>query len=200
MHLATTGIVLSKGLSEQCWRLQVITPESGLLTCFQKHPKKTGKSVAPDLFDGASLLLKSNRLGTTHFVDEYHLLQRRTQLAIRYKNFMWATRFTKILLNNPIHTEGTPDLYTLMNTALNHWEEEKHGAAIYLKALYRLIRLEGFPVKESWLLSLPPSKQKCVLALLNTPIRSLPDEECCSHETLTSSLERWVAQHTAIHC
>lgn len=200
MHLETHGIVLNKALSKQCWRLQIITPESGLITCFQRQSKKCNKSTSPDLFDSAALLLKSARPGSTRFVQEYHLLQRRTTLATNYRNFLLATRFAKIFLKNPLHSEAKTELYMLMQTALGHWEEGKQGTAIYLKALYRLILLEGLPVKEDWIERLSEEKKRSLLALLNTPIQSLPETKESTHKELVSSLERWVEQHTEIHC
>lgn len=200
MHLDTHGIILNKALGKQCWRLQAITPESGLITCFQHQSKKMGKAVSPDLFDSAALLLKSARSGTTRFVEEYHLLQRRTSLATHYKNFLWATRFAKILLKNPLHSEATEELYMLTQTALGHWEKNKQGAAIYLKALYRLILLEGLPIKEDWIPRLPKEERKILLTLLNNPINSIPETDESIHKGLTSSLEQWMGQHTEIHC
>jgi len=200
MHLETHGIVLNKALSEQCWRLQVITPESGLITCFQRQSKKMGKAVSPDLFDSAALLLKSARSGSTRFVEEYHLLQRRTSLATHYKNFLWATRFAKILLKNPLHSEASAELYTLMQTALSHWEDGKQGATIYLKALYRLILLEGLPIKEDWIVRLSEEERNSLLTLLNSPIHSLPKTDESIHKELAAGLEEWMGQHTDIRC
>ena len=200
MHRSTTGIVLNKTLSERCWRLQVLSADSGLLTCFHRKTSKPGKGTTPDLFDTASLLLKSARTGQTLFVEEYVLETRRAALAMHYKSFLWATRLAKILTQNPLHIEEGPEVYQLVATALDYWTQGKHGAAIYTKVLYRLATLEGLPVKDLWLSALGASQREKALSLLNQSIRTLPEKEDPIHQDLAPNLEQWMAQHATLHC
>ena len=71
--------------------------------------------------------------------------------------------------------------------------------AVYLKAIYRFARVEGYPVKEAWWQSLPLDRKQNAAETLNVPLRDLVQEECATEEIL-ESLRLWLNAETELRC
>jgi hypothetical protein len=88
-------------------------------------------------------------------------------------------------------------LFTLTERTLDAFAAGKAPEVIHLKAIYLLLKDEGYPVRESWWPDLEPSLRNQTLNLINTPAptQTTPQErnQC---ETIMRRLYHWLEQQT----
>lgn len=192
-----SGTVISREMrGDSSLRLHLLSPEYGRMLLIKRLSQKRS-SAAPDLFDDADILASRAELPGVFFLQEYHLLRRRTGIASRYSNFQCACQLVSILDKNLTHAEHVEALHALGVDALDAWDTHAGGHLILLKALYRLARDEGYAVKEHWFAQLPASLRAHALEALNTPVADWSAKEA-SLEKLCDSLCQWLEHHTDI--
>lgn len=193
----TIGTVISRSLKgEASLTLHFLSPQLGRMILI-KRISKQHTSTLPDLFDSAEIVAESGKLANTYFLREYNLHSRRDALARNYNNFDYACRFATILDKNLFHAEYPDRYYALLTEALDAWEAHTMPQTIFLKALYRLAREEGYAVKEQWFAELPSPLRPLAIQALNTPTAQLNINDAELAE-LVVSLLHWLANHTDI--
>ena len=91
------------------------------------------------------------------------------------------------------------NLYQITERTLNAFAEKKTPAIILLKALYLLLKGEGYPVREGWWPRLPTHLRESARQLINTPA---PDStstqlvDICTE--INQSLYNWISRETDI--
>lgn len=197
LTVQTCGIVLNRlPRGENSLRLHFLSPEHGRLILIKRLSLKR-TTGSPDLFDCAEILAEAAETPSCYFLREYRLLKRHQKLGSDYQRLSCASQFAQLLDRNLTHAETFQHLYALALEAFEAWEEQPHPRATLLKALYRLAREEGYPVKEQWCGSLPHSLKPEALKLLNTPLQDLHALET-QWQALIEHLNRWLEHHTDI--
>ncbi|MGE9295692.1 MAG: hypothetical protein ACQKBV_05335 [Puniceicoccales bacterium] len=197
-ELQARGVVVAKAVSgERFLRLHVLCAENGRLICLWRHSHKMGGG-GPDLFDAVSLSLESSSQSGAWFLKEYHTGRPRPGLARRYRALQLATRLGDVLWRNLQHAEFFDPAAQLFDEALDAFEEFPLPQSIYLKALYRFAREEGYAVRQQWLAGLAASETERARSIILRPLAELPDNAEALAAPLTEKLERWLRGETDI--
>ena len=182
---------------ESFLKLDLVTPDSGVFLCLKRVSKKNRATAAPDLFDSAEIQLASSRQGSARFVNEYQLLQRRSQIGASYRKLRYASDFCALIAHNGPHMADPAALHQLVERTLNAFAERDAPAIVFLKAIYLLLKDEGYPVREGWWPQLPATLRGVAKQLLNNPPPSNADPsllDCC--EQASHHLCRWMRRET----
>jgi recombinational DNA repair protein (RecF pathway) len=196
------GIVLSREESgEGSLRMRVFSSDEGLVLVFKRLASKRASSSLPDLFDEVELRLSRPRSGTdsVSFVSEWRPLHRRPELARGQLRLERASSLSLLYQRNGAHLAEPAPAAELLANALDSLVEGYSPDAVYLKALYRFARVEGYPVKEDWWRSLPIEQRHFAAETLNVPLRELVQDECVIAEIL-ESLRLWLNAETELLC
>ena len=196
------GIVLSRDESgDGSLRMRVFSSGEGLVLVFKRLPSKRASGSLPDLFDEVELRLTRPRVGSdsVSFVSEWRSLTRRPELARERSRLETASALSLLYQKNGAHLAEPAPAAKLLANALDSLTEGYSPHAVYLKALYRFARLEGYPVKEDWWQSLPIEQRQNAAETLNVPLRELVKEGCAIAEIL-ESLRLWLNAETELRC
>lgn len=187
--------------AEKFSRLVLLTAEFGLVTVLRRLPTKPGPALnpSPDLFDSAALQLDQPSASSQglYFLREYSLLRRRPGTGQNWARLQAASSYAGLLARNAQHLDNFPALLAEAETVFDHLESSPHPDLVFFKALYRFLRDEGLPVRQSWWEDLPPPQQDAARLLLNQPIPP-PGPPPDALEPLLASLLRWTRANTAI--
>lgn len=195
--LETQAILLHKEPSnENFLRLDLFSPSHGKLTCLARFVQKKTNTF-PDLFDLLTLNLTPAKQGKLFFLKDSHLEYRHSGISKNYPAFHSACQWAKILSLNLSHIDRPEPLFALTLKALQSFEKSPNPLSTYLKTLYLFTRQEGYPIKEDWLINLPPDLLEHALIVLQSPLnlQSLPQT---SIQNVIDLLHLWIAQHTDI--
>ncbi len=182
---------------ESFLKLDLLTPESGAFLCLKRVSKKNPQQAAPDLFDTADIQLETSKQGTARFIREYQLVTRREAIGRNYRALQHASAYCGLLARNAPHMAEPAALFELAERSLDAFAEGKAPEVVHLKAIYLLLKDEGYPVRESWWPQLAPSLRESAKALINQPAPPNNDarmREAC--EELIRHLERWLERET----
>ena len=196
------GIVLSREESgEGSLRMRVFSSDEGLVLVYKRLASKRASGSLPDLFDEVELRLSRPRTGgdSLSFVSEWRPLHRRTELARGQLRLETASALSLLYQRNGAHLAEPAPAAKLLAHALDSLVAEYPPNAVYLKALYRFARVEGYPVKEAWWQSLPVEQRQAAAETLNVPLRELVQDECAIAEIL-ESLRLWLNAETELRC
>ena len=196
------GIVLSREESgEGSLRMRVFSSDEGLVLVYKRLASKRASGSLPDLFDEVELRLSRPRTGSdsVSFVSEWRLLTRRPELARGQSRLETASALSLLYQRNGAHLAEPAPAAKLLADALDSLVAGYSPVAIYLKALYRFARVEGFPVKEAWWQSLSLVQKQNAAEILNVPLRDLVQEEYATEEIL-ESLKLWLNAETELRC
>ncbi|MDR1816802.1 MAG: hypothetical protein LBR07_01165 [Puniceicoccales bacterium] len=186
------GLVLSRRQSgERFLLLALLSPEKGVLN-FLLRDSARPDAARPDLFDLAEVTLTAPRNAGPRFGSNYRILRRLDALGADIARLDAACRLARVIAGNPIPDESAPALFALFGRALEAIASRPRPDAAYIKALWQIVRGEGFPVREQWLASLPPVDAAALRATLRQPLDAVaaPPAEVGQ---LTLRLERWLA-------
>lgn len=184
------GIVLYRQLAgEHHLRLHLAAPERGLLRVLARHASK-GTPPPPDLFDAGDFTVEASR-GNAYFLKDFRLQRRRTELAQSYAAFEAACEFAEVFRKNLEHLEEPAEPVALLERGLDAFETGQRPEVTLLKSLYLLARMEGFPVKEEWLIGLPGSLRRQAKEVLNSPLTE-QTVDSATVESLLHSLRAWL--------
>ena len=196
------GIVLSREESgEGSLRIRVFSSDEGLVLVYKRLASKRASGSLPDLFDEVELRLSRPRTGSDSlsFVSEWRLLTRRPELARGQSRLETASALSLLYQRNGAHQAEPAPAAKLLADALDSLVAGYSPVAVYLKALYRFARVEGFPVKEAWWQSLSLVQKQNAAETLNVPLRDFVQEECATEEIL-ESLKLWLNAETELCC
>lgn len=196
------GVVLSREESgEGSLRIRVFSSDEGLVLVYKRLASKRASGSLPDLFDEVELRLSRPRTGSdsVSFVSEWRLLTRRPELARGQSRLETASALSLLYQRNGAHLAEPAPAAKLLADALDSLVAGYSPVAVYLKAIYRFARVEGYPVKEAWWQSLPLDQKQNAAKTLNVPLRDLVQEECATEEIL-ESLRLWLNAETELRC
>jgi hypothetical protein len=196
------GVVLSREESgEGSLRIRVFSSDEGLVLVYKRLASKRASGSLPDLFDEVELRLSRPRTGSdsVSFVSEWRPLTRRPELARGQSRLGTASALSLLYQRNGAHLAEPAPAAKLLADALDSLVAGYSPVAVYLKALYRFARVEGFPVKEAWWQSLSLVQKQNAAEILNVPLRDLVQEKYATEEIL-ESLKLWLNAETELRC
>lgn len=192
---ADEGLILDiRPRGENHRHLHILGPQVGSRPCLWRL-RRQASAYTPDLFDRAQFLWERASSSGVWFVQTAELLERPAALSRSYATLDRASAWARIVRLNATHVEDTSALYALALDAFQAFARGAPAPVVYLKALYRFARQEGYPVKEGWLPGLPKALGEQAVEFLR-----LPSEETAGGDTearaLGESLEGFLRQHS----
>lgn len=182
---------------ESFLKLHLLTIEHGIFLCLKRVPKKSGRTTVPDIFDQAVVELEQSKQGTLQFVKDYQLIKRRDAIGQSYQSLQDAASLSRLLVRNAAHMPESEALFELTTQALDAFTAGKASEVVLLKALFRLLKDEGYPVRESWWPRLPQKLRQPAKTLLSEPPPvTLGREERDLCRKIHGNLYDWMRQHT----
>ena len=209
-QLQTTAFILAKqpSGSDSFEQLNAFSSEHGALHCLIRAPKLSDtaaprRSSAPrnegrlDLFDEAELTLESSNQGRTWFIKEHRLIQRHEGIGRSYDTLKTAAALATLVSRNPVPDESRAPITGLLRSTLGALSAGGRPDIVWLKALYCLLRDEGYPVKQQWWPQLSPADRDAAAHLLNQPLAA-QTADTATVAGITRRLEDWVRAETEI--
>lgn len=164
-------VLLRRAAGDAYQGFTVFSAEAGPLQILQRVPRRpTAGHLALDLFDEVELWLESGNQGRTWFVKEARLLARPAGIGRGYAALQAASGLAEIVAHNPVSDEGRKAVAELLRTAFAALGSGHRPDLVYLKALYRFARDEGYPVKQEWLPALGEADRAVAVEALNAPV------------------------------
>ena len=197
--LQTTAFILARqpSGSDAFEQLTAFSPEQGVLHLLRRM-KQTKTSATPlDLFDEAELWLESSSQGRTWFVKEHRFIQRHDGIGRSYEALRTAVALGQLLTRNPVPDESRPAMVELLRSSFGALAAGGRPDVVWLKALYCLLRDEGYPVKQQWWPALPAGDRDTATAVLNQPVAGQAIAPPAVAR-VTKRLEEWIAGETEI--
>ena len=197
--LTTEAFVIEKRPPADAFQtFGLFSAEHGNLLALQRIPRKPSPThVAPDLFDTISAMLESSNEGRTWFAREVRVVVRRSAIGRSYEALRFASALAGVVSRNAVGEESRPGVERLLRTALDAFGTDARPDIVYLKSLYLFARDEGYPVKQEWLPSLPPSDRGMAADLLGRPL-SEQDSPASEVARIRLALESYLGAHTEI--
>ena len=209
-QLQTTAFILAKQPSgaDAFEQLTAFSAGHGLLHILARIPKSTKpsssrRSSSPgsegrlDLFDETELWLESSNQGRTWFIKEQRLIQRHAGIGRSYDALCAAAALSSVLSRNPVPDESREAVTGLLRTTFAALADGGRPDIIWLKALYCLLRDEGYPVKQQWWPQLIPADRDTAAHLLNQPLAA-QTADVPTVARIIHRLEEWVRGETEI--
>jgi recombinational DNA repair protein (RecF pathway) len=191
-------VLLKRPPAEAFQSFTLFSAEHGALLALQRLPRKSqATAVALDLFDEVSLQLESSNQGRTWFIREARLIRRAVDIGRSYDALRPASTLAALIARNPVHEESRPAVAELLRTAFAAFGTGPRPDIVYFKSLYRFARDEGYPLKEQWFPSLPPTDRTEVALLLNQPLAGQTTSPA-EVARLQRRLEEYLRGHTEI--
>lgn len=190
------AIVLSQTISGDSFhKLQLLSVEAGLFLAMQRHSQKQHTAHRPVIFDTAEIEIQTKSGSQVSFIQSYELIQRRDAIGKNYRSLEAAAKFARLILHNSIAFHSTDTIYALVDKSLNAFAAQKSPDHVYFKALYLLLKQEGYPVRESWYAGLNATSQATVAVILRqaAPTAGSQDLHC---QQISETLSEWMQQHT----
>ncbi len=198
-QLQTTAFILAKlpSGSDTFEQLTAFTAEHGVLRCLRRIPQGKATATPLDLFDETELWLESSNQGRTWFIKEHRLIQRHDGIGRSYEALRAAAALGKLLGRNPVPDESREEVTALLRTTFSALAAGGRPDIVWLKALYCLLRDEGYPVKQQWWPQLADSDRDLAAHLLNQPLAA-QTADAATVARITRRLEDWVHAETEI--
>jgi hypothetical protein len=181
---------------ESFLKIDILTLESGAFLCL-KRISKTKQTTTPDLFDTADIHLETSKQGTARFVNDYQLVLRRSSIGQSYRKLQHASDFCALIAQNGPHMADPAALYHITERTLDALAERDVPSIVFLKAVYILLKDEGYPVRESWWPQLPAHLRTPAKQLINQPTPDSADAErleTCAQ--ISRNLCHWLRRET----
>lgn len=158
----------------------------------KRHPNK------PEIFDTADILFDLASSSKAKFIKDYQPIIKRTNIGIHYKQLLYASKFSQFLTQNATHVPDPHELYSLVTRSLDAFHKGYAPEIISLKAFYNFLKTEGFPVRATWLSSLPKDQKSQASNLLQTPLDELSNssESDAMAQNLLNHLSQWIEKET----
>jgi len=197
--LQTTAFILARqpSGSDAFEQLTAFSPEQGVLLLLRRV-KQTKTSATPlDLFDEAELWLESSSQGRTWFVKEHRFIHRHDGIGRSYEALRTGVALGRLLTRNPVPDESRPAVTDLLRSSFGALAAGGRPDVVWAKALYCLLRDEGYPVKQQWWPELPAADRDAAATILNQPVAGQTVEPAAVAR-VTRRLEDWVKAETEI--
>jgi hypothetical protein len=177
--------------------MDILSLESGAFLCLKRHSKNRSNSAAPDLFDTADIQLETAKQGSSRFVKDYQLIERRSQIGQSYRKLKYASDFCALIASNGPHMADPTILYRITERTLNAFSERSLPSIVFLKAIYILLKDEGYPVREAWWPQLPSQLRQHARPLINQPTPdTAPAETLEACTQINHNLCHWLRSET----
>ena len=195
------GIVLnSVETGESHIILSIFSKKNGLSKVLLRTRKSVRFNSPPDYFDDVELVLNLPKDGIgLPFVKDFKVLNKRSGLATSHKKFEASSSIARLFLDNGADLQDVDPFFKLLQISLKFLELGHQPNCIFLKTLFQFGRLEGFAVKESWLISLSDKRRKVAKHILGTKLEDLEISEEILPE-LIQSLRNWLNNETELRC
>ena len=161
--------------SEHFLKLDYISPTLGMTYGLLRQSKKNNNAVHADLFDTAKILRDAGNHSKQKFIKSYNPIQKRSAIGNNYHQLEYASHFAAFIIENVSNVPDPSDLFTLTTQTLNAFDQNFIPEIIFLKALYRFLKTEGFPIDSGWWNSLSNEDKSCAKILLTTPLTEFED-------------------------
>ena len=198
-QLQTLGFILAKqpSGSDSFEQLTTFSAEDGVLHCMGRIPQGKSTATPLDLFDETELWLESTNQGRTWFIKEHRLIQRHDGIGRSYEALRTAAALGTLLTRNPVSDDSREEIVALLRTTFAALADGGRPDIVWLKALYCLLRDEGYPVKQQWWPQLSETDRDLAAQLLNQPLAGqTADTEAVAR--IARRLEDWVRAETEI--
>lgn len=122
--------------------------------------------------------LKQSGKSELYGLREFEAVKGAQDLVRDYGCFLWASRLAEMFSKNiPSMSEGHEEAFELFGQSLASMRPERKGlaGASFLKAAYALLKAEGYPVKEDWLMRLDAEGQAAVKGVLFRRLEELDE-------------------------
>lgn len=182
---------------ESFHKIDILTAESGTFLCLKRLPKNRSQSTEPDLFDTADIQLEPAKQGTVRFVKDYQLVHRHSAIGQSYHKLQHASDFCALIAQNGPYMADHAALYQITERTLDAFAQRALPSIVFLKAIYILLKDEGYPVRESWWPELPANLREAAKQLINppTPDSAAPEKlEACAQ--ISRNLCHWLRRET----
>lgn len=209
-QLQTTALLLARQPTgaDAFEQLTAFSEEHGVLHCLARLAKPAGATPARrrsatqsearlDLFDEAELWLESSNQGRTWFIKEHRHLLRHPGIGRSYEVLKAAAALAQLIARNPVPDESRPAVAALLRQSFAALEQGARADLVWLKALFCLLRDEGYPVKQQWWRHLPATDRAAAAQILNQPIAGQTPEPALVAR-LTHRLEDWTKAETEL--
>ncbi len=198
-QLQTTAFVLAKqpSGSDAFEQLIAFAAEHGVLHCLRRIPQGKATATPLDLFDETELWLESSNQGRTWFIKEQRLIQRHEGIGRSYEALRSAAALGTLLARNPVPDESREAVAALLHTTFTALAAGGRPDIVWLKALYCLLRDEGYPVKQQWWPQLAEADRDTAAQLLNQPLAA-QTADGPTVARISRRLEDWVRGETEI--
>lgn len=181
-------------------KIEALGFDKGGFYCLRRISKKNTTNEKPDLFDSAIIQLEPAKNGQTLFVREYQVTQRRETIGQSYKSLEYASNFASLLAHNANHLADPQQTYQLVEHIFDAFAQGKSPQVIYLKALYRLLHSEGYPVRESWWPELPAALRPQTKEFINQPAPVKLSKDAQAHcQEIIEDLHNWLQRHSDLN-
>lgn len=195
VSFAIEGLVVGREEPAEGHRdLSLFSAKHGLLRC--RRRLSAGKtSTMPDLFSEIEAVI--NPLSGNHlfFLGEWRITRSRPGIGADYRRLQAAGALARLVLLNARWLETFDCASMLMGKALDALDAAAPPEAARLKALYLIVRSEGYPVEEDWRRSWAEPDRSAIDAFLGSSVESC---EVASSDLLRwrRGLERWIVAET----
>jgi hypothetical protein len=198
-QLQTTGFVLTRqpSGSDAFEQLTAFSTGHGMLHCLRRQASGKSATAPLDLFDETELWLESSNQGRTWFIKEHRLIERHAGIGRSYEALSAAAAFGQLLTRNPVPDESREDVAALLRTSFSALAAGGRPDIVWLKALYCLLRDEGYPVKQQWWPQLAEADRNIAVQLINQPLAG-QTSDTATVARITRRLEDWVRAETEI--
>lgn len=176
---------------ERFWLLHWLGVERGLVRGLLRRSRR---SARPDFLDSARVRFEADRNGRELFLAEYVLIRRRTAVGRGYERMQVAHRVAALVRANAEPWPESAELVELLETFAERVAEGRPAEPARLKTLFRMSRMQGWPVREDWWVRLSRADQQWADFLLSRPLAELSEEETGPAGLLADGLEEWLGR------
>ena len=185
--------------SEHFLKLDYISPAQGLRYGLLRQSKKQNNAAQADLFDTAEILCEPANTAKQKFLKSYSPIEKRSAIGSNYQRLEYACHFANFLLDNVSDLPESSDLYVLTTQTLDAFEQKFSPEIILLKALYRFLKIEGFPVDSGWWQTLSRENKPLAKTVLATPLAEFEaSTDLSSVIALYKHLCQWISKETEL--
>ncbi len=149
---------------ERYTRWEVFSAEEGV--CGAQVPNK--KALPFGLFD--SISVEGSMKGKTFFVDDLRLIERPSELARHPQSFTRAGELARIVIELFRDLPDYRAVHDIFAKSLGYYAQGLPPMLVSLKALYKMLAAEGFPVGADWLAKLPADLRAPTFAALQSEL------------------------------
>lgn len=198
-QLQTTAFILAKqpSGSDSFEQLTAFSAEHGVLLCLRRIPQGKATATPLDQFDETDLWLESSNQGRTWFIKEPRLIRRHDGIGRSYDALRAAAALGSLLIRNPVPDESRKAVAGLLRSTFSALADGGRPDIVWFKALYCLLRDEGYPVKQQWWPQLGAPDRDTAAHLLNQPLAAQTADPA-TVARITRRLEDWVQAETEI--